>query len=144
MMKLVILIIAIFFVMSLIPVIFAIPLIVIGKFSSFFMDASINKKDRISLAIALLVSILLALKTYISPSIDAQIILCAIVFLSFSFHFASKEIRHQGGFKTKGIFDQRYEYFAKGFIGAWKTKYHWGTMIQSVSILYGIILQIIE
>lgn len=126
-----------------IPLIFAIPLILLGKFANSWMESENERKDKLSLYILLIIitvvtfSIAIILENNIS-----QLGALSFVLLATITHFSLKELRNQGGFKTKTWFEQRHEAFNLGFRGAWRSKGHWGLILLISATMCGILIQL--
>lgn len=124
-----------------VPILFVIPLFVLGKLMSYFADASSPKREKFSLQVFMVAFICCSLKTLFFSDINQEkVIFTVICFLVSPFYFANKQIAEQGGFKSRGIQSQQTEYFVAYFKGGWNTKYHWGTIVQSLIVLYAISL----
>jgi hypothetical protein len=129
------------FLMVVVPLVFFFPLLGAGR----FMLSLPKEKDKMSLTIVSTVSILWTLMVYsIYPSIGSQNVLCGMVLLLFGVHFACKGIRDQGGYKEKTLRGKQIEFLNMAISEPWKTRYHWGSILQAIVILYSIVLQIIE
>jgi hypothetical protein len=124
----------------LLPVIFAIPLIIYAKTANVWIEANTEKKNRMSLYLCVGTIILcvcfILLDLYNS---HRRSFLSAVIYFAVSFHFSAKKIRDQGGFKDKTISGGQSEAFKASITGAWHSKYHWGTIVQVLSVGVGLL-----
>ena len=126
-----------------VPIVLAIPLVIFGKISNRWLESSIEKKNKMSLYICL--SIIIFCFAHIFFDIDnytKRSFLAGIIFLVTGLHFSTVVIRNQGGYKKKTLSGRKYEAFNAGIKGAWQAKYHWGTIVQILSITDFIFVQI--
>jgi len=137
--------ISIFSVALLLPVLFAIPLVIFGRSANWWLEATHTQKDKISHIIfnVILVGCTIRLLiNYNNP--ESMLVSVAIIFLTSSIYFGGKQVREQGGFKRKTLQGQKNEAVEVLIKGAWRTKYHWGTILQIVTVIGCVILQIAD
>jgi len=127
------------------PIILAIPLIILGKFTSYWLESTNDKKDKLSLGLLLLFIVFTTIRMIKTlGDDDKQLVALTFILLLTLIHFSQKELRNQGGFKTTTWFEQRHEYFNLGFKGAWRSEGHWGLILVISATIYGLLIQIIN
>ncbi|MCJ7600506.1 MAG: hypothetical protein MUO63_03280 [Desulfobulbaceae bacterium] len=105
--------------------------------SNKFAGACNYEKNKISIKI--LISVIACSLAYIGLNFDNPQSLELPVFFTFMatyLHFSFVGLRNKGGYDSKMLADQKVESFLLGFSQAWKSKYHWGTMLQLICLIY--------
>ena len=125
------------------PIIIAVPLVVFGKFTDTWLEASIPKKDMLSLYICLSLVFFCLVKIILSfGNKDKQSLFNVFIMISLALHFSAKEIRNQGGFTATTLSGQKSEALRKSILGAWHSKYHWGAIVEIIALIFAIYVQL--